>query len=130
MKTTSLNKVHHNQGARMIEFAGYEMPIQYPSGMLREHKWLREGNVGLFDVSHMGQLLIEGKGVDEFLSKITPSSFLKAKNNSAKYTVITNEEGGIIDDLIVTKITETKFLIVINAGCKEKDIAWIKKTPS
>ena len=126
MKLTALNKTHINQGAKMVEFAGYSMPIQYGEGMLKEHEWVRGGNVGLFDVSHMGQLMFEGAGLAEFFSSITPTSFLDAKNNLAKYTVLTNENGGIIDDLIITKINDTKFFVVINAGCKEKDIAWIK----
>lgn len=127
MKITALNKTHIDQGAQMVEFAGYNMPVQYKDGMLKEHEWVRSGNIGLFDVSHMGQLIFEGEGLSEFFSKITPTSFLKVKNNGAKYTVLTNENGGIIDDLIITKITEDKFFVVINAGCKDKDIAWIEK---
>lgn len=126
MKFTALNQTHINQGAKMVEFAGYNMPIQYPDGMLKEHEWVRGGNVGLFDVSHMGQLIFEGEGLAEFFSKITPTSFLTVKENQAKYTVLTNDQGGIIDDLIITKITDSKFFVVINAGCKEKDIAWIE----
>jgi len=127
MKITILNKTHIDQGAKMVEFAGYDMPVQYSDGMLKEHEWVRAGNVGLFDVSHMGQVILEGVGVAEFLSYITPTSFLMVPNFLAKYTVLTNENGGIIDDLIITKLTENKFFIVINAGCKEKDIAWIKQ---
>lgn len=127
MKTTALNQVHRSQGAKMVEFAGYDMPVQYKEGMLAEHEWLRSGNVGLFDVSHMGQVIMEGSGLAEFLSKITPTSFIDVPNNLAKYTVLTNENGGIIDDLIITRLDKNKFFVVINAGCKEKDIAWIKK---
>jgi aminomethyltransferase len=111
----------------MVEFAGYDMPVQYKDGMLKEHEWVRSGNCGLFDVSHMGQIILEGKGVAGFLSKITPTSFASINNGIAKYTVLTNENGGIIDDLIITKLEEDKFFVVINAGCKNKDIAWIKK---
>ncbi|MFT4718673.1 MAG: aminomethyltransferase [Rickettsiales bacterium] len=127
IKKTSLNQVHKDQKAKMVEFAGYEMPVEYSFGMLKEHEWVRGDNVGLFDVSHMGQITIEGPNSAEFLSKLTPSNFKIAKNNLAKYTVLTNEKGGIIDDLIITRIAEDKFFIVINAGCKEKDIAWIAK---
>ncbi|MFT6332557.1 MAG: aminomethyltransferase [Lentimonas sp.] len=127
MKVTALKQIHLDQGAKMVEFAGYEMPIQYPEGMLKEHEWVRAGNVGLFDVSHMGQLTLEGVGVAEFVSKITPTSFIDAPNNLAKYTVLTNEDGGIIDDLIITRLEDDKFFIVINAGCKEKDLLWINK---
>jgi len=95
--------------------------------MLKEHEWVRGGNVGLFDVSHMGQVLLEGPEIVSFLEKITPSSFSNLPNGQAKYTVLTNEEGGIIDDLIISKLTDDKFFVVINAGCKEKDIAWMKQ---
>ncbi|MDB2550950.1 glycine cleavage system aminomethyltransferase GcvT [Rickettsiales bacterium] len=127
IKKTSLNQTHKDQKGKMVEFAGYEMPVEYSLGMLKEHEWVRNDNVGLFDVSHMGQITIEGENAAEFLTKLTPSNFKIAKNNLAKYTVLTNENGGIIDDLIITKIAEDKFFIVINAGCKEKDIAWFEK---
>jgi aminomethyltransferase len=127
MKVTALNQTHRNQGAKMVEFAGYDMPVQYPDGMLKEHEWTRSGSVGIFDVSHMGQFIAEGAEVIKFLSHITPTDFSLSAPNQAKYTVLTNPEGGIIDDLIITKITDTKFFIVLNAGCKEKDEAWIRK---
>ncbi len=127
MQKTSLNEVHKKQNGKMVEFAGFEMPVQYETGMLKEHNWVREGNVGLFDVSHMGQFFIEGENVVEFLNKITPTNFAISKLNQAKYTVLTNENGGIIDDLIITKFSDTKFFIVLNAACKEKDSTWIKK---
>jgi aminomethyltransferase len=127
MKVTALNQIHRAQGAKMVEFAGYDMPVQYAEGMLKEHEWTRCGNVGIFDVSHMGQFIAEGVEVAKFLSYITPTDFSLSTPALAKYTVLTNEEGGIIDDLIITKITDTKFFIVLNAGCKEKDAAWIQK---
>ena len=127
MKITALNETHRAQGAKMVEFAGYDMPVQYPDGMLKEHEWTRSGNVGIFDVSHMGQFIAEGAEVVKFLSHITPTDFSLSTPALAKYTVLTNHEGGIIDDLIITKITDTKFFIVLNAGCKEKDAAWIRK---
>ncbi len=127
MKTTALNATHKSQKGKMVEFAGFEMPVQYSLGMLKEHEWVRGGNVGLFDVSHMGQFLISGKDVAKFLSKITPTNFEISKENQAKYTVLTNENGGIIDDLIITKFSDEEFFIVLNAACKEKDSAWIKK---
>lgn len=127
MKTTALNAVHRGQGGKMVEFAGYDMPVQYPDGMLKEHEWVRAGNVGIFDVSHMGQFFMEGDEIAKFLSHITPTDFSLSALAQAKYTVLTNEIGGIIDDLIITKITDHKFFIVLNAGCKEKDAAWISK---
>lgn len=127
MKKTALNETHKSQKGKMVEFAGFEMPVQYGLGMLKEHEWVRGGNVGLFDVSHMGQFLITGKDVAKFLSKITPTNFEIAKPNLAKYTVLTNENGGIIDDLIITKFTDEEFFIVLNAACKAKDMEWINK---
>lgn len=127
MKSTALNQTHRLQGAKMVEFAGYDMPVQYSDGMLKEHEWTRQGNVGIFDVSHMGQFFIEGADVIKFLSTITPTDFSLSNNFQAKYTVLTNEDGGIIDDLIITKINDHKFFIVLNAGCKEKDANWIRK---
>jgi aminomethyltransferase len=127
MKATALNQTHRNQGAKMVEFAGYEMPVQYSEGMLKEHEWVRSGNAGIFDVSHMGQFIIEGPAVAKFLSYITPTDFSLTASFTAKYTLLTNPEGGIIDDLIITKISDTKFFIVLNAGCKEKDVKWIRQ---
>lgn len=126
MKKTALNEIHRTQGARMVEFAGYDMPVQYCDGMLKEHEWVRSGAVGIFDVSHMGQFIIEGSDVSSFLSYITPTNFALSSDSLAKYTVLTNPQGGIVDDLIITKLSEDKFFIVLNAGCKDKDEKWIR----
>ncbi len=125
MKKTPLHAVHMDLKAKMAEFAGYDMPIQYSEGVMAEHNWTRE-SCGLFDVSHMGQITIEGEGVTEFLEKLTPSSLSVLKNNKAKYTVLTNEEGGMVDDLVVTRLSDDKFFAVINASCKDKDLTWMK----
>jgi aminomethyltransferase len=124
MKTTPLHATHVALSAKMGEFAGYDMPLYYAEGVLKEHEWVRS-HAGLFDVSHMGQILLSGKGVAQFLERITPSSFQASKPFVAKYTVLTNEQGGIVDDLIVTRLSDDVFFTVINAGCKEKDIEWI-----
>ncbi len=121
---TALFDAHLNAGAKTGPFAGYDMPLYYKEGVLKEHEWVRT-HAGLFDVSHMGQIYLEGPGVVAFLERITPSNFAKTAHNVAKYTVLTNEAGGIVDDLIITRINDTKFFSVINAGCKEKDIAWM-----
>jgi aminomethyltransferase len=134
MKTTILNKTHRDQGGKMVEFAGFDMPVQYSQGMLKEHEWVRSGNVGVFDVSHMGQFFIKcqensAQSFNElvkFLSYITPTDFSLSNDYQAKYTVLTNDNGGIIDDLIITKINNYQFFIVLNAACKEKDANWIK----
>lgn len=125
MKQTPLHALHIAQNAKMAEFAGYDMPIQYSDGVMAEHNWTRE-NAGIFDVSHMGQLIIEGDGACAFLEKLTPSTYSTLKENVAKYSVLMNEDGGIIDDLIITKLSETKFFAVVNGACKDKDIAWMK----
>lgn len=125
MKTTPLHAKHLELNAKMAEFAGYDMPIQYESGVLAEHNWTRE-KAGIFDVSHMGQIRLEGAGAAALWEKLTPSAISKLSHGAAKYTVLTNEQGGIIDDLIVTRLTDDAFFAVINAGCKDKDIAWIQ----
>lgn len=126
MKQTPLYPAHITLNAKMCPFAGYDMPIQYSTGVIAEHEWVRS-NAGLFDVSHMGQVLLKGKGAAQLLSTLTPSSFIQAKPGRAKYTVLTNEQGGIIDDFIASCVEEDYFFLVINAACKEKDIAWIKR---
>ena len=131
MKLTPLHAAHIALNAKMGAFAGYDMPLYYALGVMKEHEWVRgpsgtEGAAGIFDVSHMGQVVLEGDGAIAFLEKITPSGFSKLAPYKAKYTVMTNAQGGVVDDLIVTKITDTKFFIVINAGCKDKDLAWMQ----
>lgn len=125
-KKTPLYDDHVRLGAKICPFAGYDMPIQYAPGIIKEHEWTRS-KAGAFDVSHMGQAIVSGEKAAEFFSRITPSSFLKVQPSVAKYTVLTNEAGGIIDDLIITKMDEKKFFVVINAARKEVDVAWMKK---
>lgn len=129
LKQTVLHSAHLEQGAKMGGFAGYDMPLYYGLGVKKEHEWVRE-NAGLFDVSHMGQISIKGPDggtqAVEFFERLTPSSFSKLGIDRTKYTVLTNEQGGIIDDLMVTRTGDNYFHSVINAGCKDKDIDWIK----
>lgn len=126
MKQTPLHAQHKALDAKMGAFAGYDMPLYYPLGVLKEHEWVR-ASAGLFDVSHMGQVSITGAGAQDFLERLTPSSFEKLGVNRIKYSVFINDQGGIVDDLMVTKTGEDEFHLVINAGCKDKDIAWIKE---
>ena len=124
---TALYNYHKSLGAKLVPFAGYEMPVQYPSGIVEEHK-LTRAKAGLFDVSHMGQLLIEGK--DDLaieLEKIIPTDLKKIKLNQSKYSFLTNESGGIYDDLIVTKV-ENGFNIILNAACKNNDFKIIENS--
>lgn len=125
MKETALHSAHIRAGAKMGEFAGYDMPLYYPPGVIKEHEWVRS-HAGIFDVSHMGQITLKGEGVVQFLETLTPSAFAPKAHGRAQYTVLLNEEGGIIDDLIITRVSDNEFYAVINAGCKDKDIAWIK----
>ena len=124
---TALYDYHKNLGAKFVPFAGYEMPVQYSSGIVEEHKITRS-NAGLFDVSHMGQLLIEGnESLATELEKIIPTDLKEIKLNQSKYSFLMNEQGGIYDDLIITKV-EKGFIIILNAACKNKDFKIIKNS--
>ncbi len=117
---TVLYDYHKNLGAKFVPFAGYEIPVQYSTGIVEEHRFTRT-EVGFFDVSHMGQLSIEGKEALELaLEKIIPIDIKNIKLNQSKYSFLTNEKGGIYDDLIVTKLTKG-FNIILNAACKKND---------
>jgi len=119
---TPLTQSHIELGATMVEFAGYSMPVKYKQGLIEEHNWTRS-SCGIFDVSHMGQVIFEGENLNEIFSKLTPSNFEKVKESVCKYTVLTSENGGIIDDLIVTKFAENRFFVVWNASRKNVDLA-------
>jgi aminomethyltransferase len=119
---TPLLELHRQWGAKLVPFAGYEMPVQYVDGIMTEHLHTRE-NAGLFDVSHMGQVIIKGSTATTELEKIIPVDLQALPINKQAYGVLTNELGGIIDDLIVTRWSDDEFFLVINAGCKEGDIA-------
>ena len=126
LRKTALHQLHIDQGAKMGEFAGYDMPLYYKEGVIKEHEWVRN-SCGLFDVSHMGQASLKGAGAQDYIQKLTPSSFEKLGLNKTKYTVLTNEQGGIIDDLMITKTGDDEVHMVINAGCKDKDLKWIEQ---
>ena len=125
-KKTALNSLHKKYGAKLVSFAGYEMPIQYSAGIIEEHKNTRE-NAGIFDVSHMGQLFIKGGDLLAIdLEKIFPTELSIAKLNQSKYSFLMNEEAGIHDDLIITKV-KNGFNIVLNAACKYSDLKLLKE---
>ncbi|MGB0720566.1 MAG: aminomethyltransferase family protein, partial [Bdellovibrionales bacterium] len=130
LQKTALHNLHIERGAKMGEFAGYDMPLYYGDGVIKEHEWVRS-SCGLFDVSHMGQAMLKGpqntRDTLDFVQKLTPSSFEKLAVGRTKYTVLTNETGGIIDDLMITHAAPGWYHFVLNAGCKDKDIAWIKR---
>jgi aminomethyltransferase len=114
-----LHDWHIARGARMVPFAGYSMPIQY-EGIIAEHKWTRE-SAGLFDVSHMGQLLITGEDLDAALEAILPADLSLLKDGRLRYSLLLNDHGGIVDDLMVTR-RDDHFYMVVNGATKAGDI--------
>lgn len=123
-RRTPLFDLHRELGARMVEFAGWEMPVQYPKGILQEHLWCR-AQAGLFDVSHMGQLRIEGDAAAAAIERLVPGNITGLGRGQARYTVLTDEAGGILDDLIVTS-DDHALVVVVNAGCREQDVAHLR----
>lgn len=122
--TTPLDQLHRELGGRMVDFAGWSMPVQYPAGILKEHAQARE-RAALFDVSHMGQVSIEGAGAAAAIELLVPADIQSLAPGRARYTQLTNEAGGIIDDLIVTATT-TGLFVVVNAGGREADLAHLE----
>lgn len=119
-KRTALYDLHVELGGKMVDFAGWEMPVNYSMGIMGEHQQCRE-KAALFDVSHMGQVILRGDGVAEQLERIAPSSFTALANGKARYTFFTNEDGGIMDDLIVSNAGD-HFFVVVNAALRHQDI--------
>ena len=123
MKNTALTHVHESLGAKMVPFAGYNMPVQY-EGVNAEHETVRKG-VGVFDVSHMGEFLISGTTALDLIQKVTTNDAATLVNGKAQYSCLPNNEGGIVDDLIVYKIKDEQYLLVVNASNIDKDWNWI-----
>jgi len=123
MKRTVLNKIHKSIGAKMVEFAGFEMPIMY-QGINYEHKKARD-SLGVFDVSHMGEFFVEGPNAINLLQKICSNDISIITPGKAQYNYLPNTSGGVIDDLILYQLEKLKFLLVVNASNIEKDWAWI-----
>jgi aminomethyltransferase len=124
-KNTALFQIHESLGAKMVPFAGYNMPVQY-EGINIEHETVRNG-IGVFDVSHMGEFLIEGKNALNLIQKVTSNDASKLKVGDAQYSCFPNEDGGIVDDLICYRLKEESYLLVVNASNIDKDWAWISK---
>src|SRR3954452_17168436 len=114
-----LDQWHRSKGGRMVPFAGYEIPVQY-EGIIAEHLWTRE-NAGLFDVSHMGQLLIHGQNADAALEKLLPGDLRALADMKPKYSLLLDDDGGIVDDLMATRRGED-FYVVVNGATKHGDI--------
>ncbi|MBI3503992.1 MAG: glycine cleavage system aminomethyltransferase GcvT [Proteobacteria bacterium] len=124
LKTTQLHALHVRLGAKMVPFGGYDMPVQYPMGILGEHNHTRTA-AGLFDVSHMGQVTLHGAHAAAALETLVPGDLAILKEGAIRYSMFTNDEGGILDDLMITNRGDRLF-VVVNAGCKEADIAHLQ----
>ncbi|MEE2876426.1 MAG: glycine cleavage system aminomethyltransferase GcvT, partial [Candidatus Neomarinimicrobiota bacterium] len=123
-KTTALYEFHLRSGGKMVDFAGFRMPIQY-SSIIEEHNVVRSG-VGLFDLSHMGEFVVSGDEAVPFLQRMTTNDISQVEIGQAQYTAICNERGGIIDDCVVYRF-EGHFLLVVNASNIEKDFGWFER---
>ncbi|GHC27234.1 glycine cleavage system aminomethyltransferase GcvT [Aidingimonas halophila] len=121
---TPLYAFHQDNGGKMVPFAGYEMPVQYPMGVKKEHEHTRSA-CGLFDVSHMGQVLVHGANVAEALETLLPADIVGLEQGRQRYSLMTNDSGGILDDLMVVNAGD-HFYLVVNAACKEQDIAHLR----
>ncbi len=120
---TPLHDVHVALGAKMVPFAGYEMPIQYPGGIRAEHAAVR-GAAGLFDVSHMGEFTVRGPQAEALVQHLTVNDVSRVRPGQAQYSALCNEDGGVLDDLLVYRFAD-RFVLVVNAGNREKDWKWV-----
>jgi aminomethyltransferase len=125
LKKTSLNNVHRAMGGRMVEFGGWDMPVQYPAGTMTEHLRTRT-HAGLFDVSHMGEIDVRGADAIPFVNRVASNDASKLIDGQAQYSAFTTPEGTVIDDLLVYRFAEDHLLLVVNAGTCDKDWEWIK----
>lgn len=125
MKRTTFYTIHKNLNAKLVEFAGYEMPVQY-SSIIAEHKAVRQ-SVGVFDVSHMGEVFVRGEKAFDFVQEITVNDVEKLFPGRVQYSAMCYEDGGIVDDLLVYCISQTEYLLVINASNVDKDFTWLQK---
>ncbi|MDP9127449.1 MAG: glycine cleavage system aminomethyltransferase GcvT [Pseudomonadota bacterium] len=126
-RRTALYDFHVSLGAKMVPFAGYAMPVQYPAGIIAEHKHTRS-SAGLFDISHMGQILVEGEAPLEKLERLMPGDFSELADGQIRYSFLLNEQGGVLDDLMVTRLPDSgKAFLIVNAGGKDEDLAFIRQ---
>ena len=126
LKRTPLYAAHLRCGGKMVEFGGFEMPVQYKTGVIKEHMAVRTA-CGLFDVSHMGEVLLEGPDAVRNLNRLLTNDYTGMAEGQARYSPMCNEQGGTVDDLIVYRIEGDRYFIVVNASNREKDVAWIQK---
>ncbi|MGH9380790.1 MAG: glycine cleavage system aminomethyltransferase GcvT [Thermoanaerobaculia bacterium] len=125
LRQTPLLDCHREAGARLVEFAGWSMPVQY-GGVLEEHRAVRE-RAGLFDVSHMGEIRVAGPGAESYLQRLTPNDVQSLVPGRAHYSGLLNERGGYLDDLLVYRMDDEEFLVVVNAANAESDFAWMRE---
>jgi len=128
MKKTPFYSIHQKLGAKIVPFAGFEMPVQY-AGIVEEHKKVRT-TVGLFDVSHMGEFFVKGEGALAFLQKVTINDVSKLVPGKVQYSAMCYDNGGIVDDLLVYMLDKNSYMVVVNASNSEKDWEWMKKHSS
>jgi aminomethyltransferase len=124
LKRTPLYEEHVKLGAKIIPFAGFEMPVQYPDGVSKEHRAVRESS-GLFDVSHMGEFRVAGEGAETFVNYLVTNDVSKLASGQAQYSVMCKEDGGIVDDLLIYRFAD-RFRLVVNAANIDKDLAWVE----
>ena len=124
LKKTPLNEVHRTLGGKMVDFGGWDMPVQYKAGVIEEHMATRT-RAGLFDFSHMGEIWVEGRDAIPFVNRITTNDVTKLVDGQAHYSTLTNENGGVVDDLLVYRFNDEKLLLVVNASTTDKDWDWI-----
>lgn len=123
---TPLHALHIELGARMVPFAGYDMPVQYPLGVMKEHQHTRE-QAGLFDVSHMGQIRLTGANAAKALETLVPVDIVDLPVGMQRYAMFTNDQGGILDDLMVANLGNDELFLVVNAACKDQDLAHLRQ---
>lgn len=124
LKKTPLNEIHRSLGGKMVDFGGWDMPVQYPAGVIEEHMATRTRS-GLFDVSHMGEIWVEGPDAIAFTNRLTTNDVTKLVDGQAHYSALTNPDGGVVDDLLVYRFGPERLLLVVNAGTTDKDWDWI-----
>ncbi|HEX6125205.1 MAG TPA: glycine cleavage system aminomethyltransferase GcvT [Pyrinomonadaceae bacterium] len=124
LKKTPLNVAHRELGGKMVDFGGWDMPVQYPTGVIEEHMATRT-RAGLFDVSHMGEIWVEGEDAIPFVNRLTTNDVTKLVDGQAHYSALTNDTGGVVDDLLVYRFDVDKLLLVVNASTTDKDWEWI-----
>ncbi|HEY1255307.1 MAG TPA: glycine cleavage system aminomethyltransferase GcvT, partial [Terracidiphilus sp.] len=124
-KKTALNAAHRALKAKMVDFGGWDMPVEYPGGLVAEHLAVRT-SVGLFDVSHMGEIRFRGPGALAAVQHLTMNDASALQNGQIQYSALLTPEGTFVDDILVHRISQDDYLLVVNAGTKDKDYSWIE----